>query len=90
MSSRLFIVVMFRDFDREKIAYAGLYPSKQEILKNIPLLSYNDLIYKEKKYKTPKALFTCIEIPTNKKYIFNTYHLTQDRRERRKLIRRPF
>ena len=77
MSSKLFIIVMFRDFDRNKIAYAGLFPSKQEILKNIPLLSYNDLIYKPKKYKTPKSLFTCIEIPTNKKYLFNTYHLTR-------------
>lgn len=85
MSSKLFILIMFRDYDKRQIAYAGLYPSKQMILKSIPLLSYNDLINKNKKYKTPKSLFTCVEIPTHKKYIFNTYHLTPQRRANRKL-----
>tara|TARA_R110001606_G_scaffold394861_1_gene566174 strand:+ start:1283 stop:1549 length:267 start_codon:yes stop_codon:yes gene_type:complete len=80
MVNKLFIIILYRDFAREQISYVGLFPNKQEILNRIPILSYNDLIYKEKKYKTPKALFTCLEVPMEKKHFFNTYHLTNDMR----------
>ena len=75
MGNKLFILVMYSDFKRERIGYTGLFTSKQEIIKHIPILNYNDLIYKDKKYKTPKSLFACIEIEPRLKYIFNTYHL---------------
>jgi len=77
---KLFIIILYEYFDREKIIYAGLFPNKQEIIKRIPILSYNDLIYKEKKYKTVKSLFTCLEVPNHKKHFFNSYHLTDDLR----------
>jgi len=80
MVNKLFIVILYRDYSRDKISYAGLFPNKQEILKRIPILTYNDLVFKQKKYKTPKSLFTCIEVPMDKKYYFNSYHLTDDMR----------
>ncbi len=78
--TKLFIVIMFTDFQRNRIGYIGLFPSKQEILKTIKILNYNDLIFKDKKYKTCKSLFDCIEIPNQKKHYFNSYHLTKDKR----------
>ncbi len=80
MTNKLFVIVMYSDYERSRIGYCGLFPTKQEILKRIPILNYNDLIFKEKKYKTCKSLFDCIEIPTYKKHYFNSYHLTDDRR----------
>ena len=80
MGSKLFIVIMYSNFDKSRIGYVGLFPSKQEILKRIVLLNYNDLIFKPKKYKTVKSLFACIEIKQNKKHHFNTYHLTDDKK----------
>ena len=49
MVNKLFIVILYRDYSRDKISYAGLFPNKQEILKRIPILTYNDLVFKEKK-----------------------------------------
>jgi len=80
MTNKLFIVIMYSDYKRTRIGYCGLFPTKQEILKRIPILNYNDLIFKTKKYKTCKSLFDCIEIPNDKKECFNSYHLTDDRR----------
>jgi len=80
MVNKLFVVVMYSDYEKSRIAYCGLFPTKQEILRRIPILNYNDLVFKEKKYKTPKALFDCIEVPARKKQIFNSYHLADYRR----------
>jgi hypothetical protein len=80
MNKRLFLIVMYTDFNRTRIGYCGLFPNKQEILKRIPILNYNDLVYKEKKYKTCKSLFDCIEIPSNKKHYFSSYHLSDYKR----------
>jgi hypothetical protein len=80
MGGKLFCVVMYSDFEHTRISYAGLFPNKQEILRRIPILNYNDLTFKKRKYKTPKSLFNCIEIEPHKKRFFNTYHLTDDRR----------
>lgn len=77
---KLYCILMYTDFNKSRIGYAGLFPSKQEILARIPILNYNDLINKQKKYKTIKSLFYCIEIPMRKKYHFNTFHLCDDRR----------
>lgn len=81
MVNKLFIVVMYSDFNRNRIGYAGLFPSKQEILKRIPILNYNDLVFKPKKYKTCKALFDCVEVTGDKKILFNTYHLCDHKRK---------
>ncbi len=75
MVNKLFIVVMYSNYERSRIAYCGLFPTKQEILKRIPILNYDDLVFKKKKYKTCKSLFYCIEVPMEHKIIFNTYHL---------------
>lgn len=80
MTNKLFVVVMYSDYEKSRIAYAGLFPSKQEILKRIPILNYNDLVFKKKKYKTPKALFDCVEVPLRQKALFNSYHLADHRR----------
>lgn len=80
MTNKLFILVMYSNYERSRIAYAGLFPTKQEILKRIPILNYNDLIFKKKKYKSCKALFDCIEVPMEYKLIFNSYHLTSDKK----------
>ncbi len=81
--TKLFFLVMYSDYDKTRIGYAGLYPSKQEILRRIPILNYNDLIYKKTKYKTAKSLFQCVEIPSNKKYYFRNYCLCDYNRRRR-------
>jgi hypothetical protein len=80
MTNKLFVIIMWSDYERTRIGYCGLFPNKQEILKRIPILNYNDLIYKEKKYKTCKSLFDCIEIPSNKKHYFSSYHLCDYKR----------
>ncbi len=80
MTNKLFIIILFRDYNKEVISYVGLFPTKQEIIKSIPILSYNDLVPKRHKYKTIKSLFHFIEIPNHKKIYFNTYHLTADKR----------
>ena len=80
MVNKLFIVVMYSDYEKERIGYVGLFPTKQEILRRIPILNYNDLVFKKKKYKTPKALFDCIEVPMKYKICFNSYHLADYRR----------
>ncbi len=71
---------MYSDYERTRIGYCGLFPNKQEILRRLPILNYNDLIFKTKKYKTCKSLFDCIEVPAHKKYLFNSYHLTRDKK----------
>jgi len=78
--SKLFIIILYSNYERTRISYFGLFSSKQEILKNIPILNYNDLIYKPKKYKTCKSLFDCLEVPNHKKHYFNSFHLTNDKR----------
>jgi hypothetical protein len=70
MVNKLFIIILYRDFAREQISYVGLFPNKQEILNRIPILSYNDLIYKEKKYKTPKAAFYMFRSADGEKTFF--------------------
>ena len=80
MTNKLFIVVMYSDYEKSRIGYVGLFPTKQEILRRIPILNYNDLVFKKKKYKAPKALFDCVEVPMNKKILFNSYHLADYRR----------
>ena len=80
MVNKLFIVVMYSDYEKSRIGYVGLFPTKQEILRRIPILNYNDLVFKKKKYKTPKALFDCVEVPMRKKIYFNSYHLADYRR----------
>ena len=77
---KLFILVMYSDYEKSRIGYVGLFPTKQEILKRIPILNYNDLVFKEKKYKTPKALFDCVEVPMKQRFLFNSYHLADYRR----------
>ena len=79
---KLFFLVMFSDFEKTRIAYAGLFDSKQEILKRIKILNYNDLVYRKTKYKTLKSLFQCIEIPAHKKYMFSSYCLCDYNRSR--------
>ena len=80
MGKKLFILCMYTTFEKNKIGYVGLYESKQDIIQNIKYLNYNDLTYKQHKYKTPKSLFSCIEIQPRYKYIFNTYHLCNHHR----------
>lgn len=80
MVNKLFLVVMYSDYEKTRIGYVGLFPTKQEILRRIPILNYNDLVFKKKKYKTPKALFDCVEVPMRKKIFFNSYHLADYRR----------
>ena len=72
---KLFVLCMYTDFKKDRIGYIGLYESKQQIIQNIKYLNYNDLTYKEHKYKTAKSLFSCIEIEPQYKYYFNSYHL---------------
>ena len=81
MGNKLFIIVLFRDYDKNVISYAGLFHTKQAIIKSIPILSYNDLVPKQNKYKTIKSLFHFIEIPNERKHYFNSYHLTKDKRQ---------
>ena len=69
--TKLFFLVMYSDFDKSRIAYAGLFDSKQEILKRIKILNYNDLVFRKTKYKTLKSLFQCVEIPSNKRFYFS-------------------
>ena len=80
MGKKLFILCMYTNFEKNKIGYVGLYESKQDIIKNIKYLNYNDLTYKNHKYKTAKSLFTCIEIDSQYKYLFNSYHLCNHNR----------
>lgn len=80
MVNKLFILVMYSDYEKSRIGYVGLFPTKQEILKRIPILNYNDLVFKKKKYKTPKALFDCVEVPMKQRILFNSYHLCCYRR----------
>lgn len=68
---------MYSDFAHERISYAGIHKTKKDILKAIPILSYADLTNKQKKYKTVKSLFKCIEILKHKKKFFNSYHLVR-------------
>ena len=79
---KLFFLVMFSDFEKTRIAYAGLFDSKQEILKRCPLLNYNDLVFRRTKYKTLKSLFQCVEIPSNKRHLFSSYCLCDYNRKR--------
>ena len=79
---KLFFLVMYSDFEKTRIAYAGLFDSKQEILKRCPLLNYNDLVFRRTKYKTLKSLFQCIEIPAHKKKYFSNYCLCDYNRKR--------
>ena len=83
---KLFFLVMYSDFDKSRIAYAGLYDSKQEILRRIKILNYNDLVYRKTKYKTLKSLFQCVEIPSHKKFMFNNYCLCDYNRKRRQNV----
>jgi hypothetical protein len=76
---KLFIVIMYSDYERSRIGYAGLFPNKQEIIKTIPILNYNDLTFKVKKYRTCKSLFDVVEVDNKYKHYFNSYHLTRDR-----------
>jgi len=73
----MFILVMYSDYDHQRIAYSGIFKTKRDILNTVPILSYADLTKKQKKYKTVKSLFRCVEIPKEKKIFFNTYHLTK-------------
>ena len=72
---KLFFLVMYSDFEKTRIAYAGLFDSKQEILRRIKILNYNDLVFRRTKYKTLKSLFQCVEIPSNKRHMFGNYCL---------------
>jgi len=80
--TKLFFLVMYSDFDKSRIAYAGLFDSKQEILKRIKILNYNDLVFRKTKYKTLKSLFQCVEIPSNKRFFFPSYALCDHNRKR--------
>jgi len=80
--TKLFFLVMYSDFDKSRIAYAGLFDSKQEILKRIKILNYNDLVFRKTKYKTLKSLFQCVEIPSNKRFYFSNYALCDHNRKR--------
>ena len=73
----MFILILFSDFEHKRIGYSGIFKTKKDILKAIPILSYADLTSRTKKYKTVKSLFKCIEIPKDKKRFFNTYHLVK-------------
>jgi len=73
----MYIMILYSDFEHERIAYSGIFKNKKDILKAIPLLSYADLTNKPKKYKTVKSLFRCIMIPKHKKRCFSTYHLSR-------------
>ena len=77
---KLFVLCMYTDWKKTRIGYVGLFESKQQIIQNIKYLNYNDLTYKNHKYKTSKSLFTCIEIPPRYKYLFNSYHLCNHNR----------
>ena len=79
---KLFFLVMYSDFEKTRIAYAGLFDSKQEILKRIKILNYNDLVFRKTKYKTLKSLFQCVEIPSHKKKYFSNYCLCDYNRKR--------
>lgn len=70
-------MILYSDFEHQRIGYTGIHKSKKDILKAIPILSYADLTNKPKKYKTVKSLFKCIEVPKHKKRCFNTFHLTK-------------
>jgi hypothetical protein len=80
--TKLFFLVMYSDFDKSRIAYAGLFDSKQEILKRIKILNYNDLVFRKTKYKTLKSLFQCVEIPSHKRHLFSSYALCDHNRKR--------
>ena len=77
---KLFVLCMYTDWKKTRIGYCGLFDSKQQIIKNIPYLNYNDLTFKRHKYRTSKSLFTCIEIKQQYKYLFNSYHLCDHNR----------
>lgn len=79
---KLFFLVMYSDFEKTRIAYAGLFDSKQEILRRIKILNYNDLVYRKSKYKTLKSLFQCVEIPSNKRHFFSSFVLCDYNRKR--------
>jgi len=80
--TKLFFLVMYSDFEKSRIAYAGLFDSKQEILKRIKILNYNDLVFRKTKYKTLKSLFQCVEIPAHKRFFFSNYCLCDHNRKR--------
>ncbi len=80
--TKLFFLVMYSDFDKSRIAYAGLFDSKQEILKRIKILNYNDLVFRRTKYKTLKSLFQCVEIPSHKRHLFSNYTCCDHNRKR--------
>ena len=80
--TKLFFLVMYSDFEKTRIAYAGLFDSKQEILKRIKILNYNDLVFRKTKYKTLKSLFQCVEIPSHKRFFFSSYALCDYNRSR--------
>jgi len=73
----MFILVMYSDYEHQRIAYSGIFKTKRDILNAVPILSYADLTSRPKKYRTVKSLFRCVEIPKQKKRCFNTYHLTK-------------
>ena len=73
----MFILILYSDFEHERIAYAGIHKTKRDILNAVPLLSYADLTSRPKKYRTVKSLFRCVEIQKEKKKFFNSYHLTK-------------
>ena len=68
--TKLFFLVMYSDFDKSRIAYAGLFDSKQEILKRIKILNYNDLVFRKTKYKTLKSLFPVCRNTQQQKILF--------------------
>ena len=45
---KLFFLVMYSDFDKSRIAYAGLFDSKQEILRRCPLVPIASVTITEK------------------------------------------
>ncbi len=73
----MFILILFTDFEHKRIGYSGIFKTKKDILKAIPILSYADLTSRPKKYRTVKSLFTCVQIPREKKRFFNSYHLVK-------------
>lgn len=73
----MFILILFTDFEHERIGYSGIFKTKKDILKAVPILSYADLTARPKKYRTVKSLFRCVEVPRDKKRFFNTFHLTK-------------
>ena len=58
MVNKLFIIVMYSNYERTRIGYAGLFSSKQEILKRIPILNYNDLVLKKRNTRHQKHYLT--------------------------------